>query len=691
MLYSARAWVDRDRKETDFARLHDGGAFSPGEREHMRSLELFADLDPSELSQLEGAAERLWIPAGTTVLEAGAESKGLLLLLSGICEVMQGRGAGRRTVATVRAGEVLGALSLLAAGPRSMDVVTRRDSVFAWLPLAWFDAHALGLPGLVLRLARVAASRALDPTRRGARLEPTARTFTLRALGQGVELARVCAALVAGLGRLGSVAVIDYPRYSAAREAQTPTTNALNALEAGHDYALYLDDGDGDAEWALRCSRHTDRTLFVGDGVGEAQTAPSASAPRARALVLVQPDHVFEASGTQAWIDRNPELEGPYHLRLGRPGDVERLARLITGQAIGVAISGASARGVAHYGLLGALERLSIPVDVVAGNSSGALVAACVSAGFDLREAAAIGGVCIDAGRPRLRELGPPLVSLASGRGMSSVLKAALGERRAEDQFIPVIMTAVDLARGTLVELRTGPLWLGVRSSSSLPAYWPPVVRGSEVLVDGGILANLPIEPLERHCAGGVIVASDLDTADEDFNAFPEPYPSGAVLSGWRVLATPWRKYPRLSEIVMHAMSLSSYAHHAAALQRAGEPNMLFVRLDMPFPGFFGVSPDQVDALVDLGHVQALPKLQASWPAHARRLGHPQRREQRPTPAPKLARRWSPSAGARAALCLLGLLSLLLLGRALAGSPPSAGAEGAERGREFLGAAEPHR
>ena len=79
--------------------------------------------------------------------------------------------------------------------------------------------------------------------------------------------------------------------------------------------------------------------------------------------------------GTPAFLDERPALESPchVHLRMTRPADFRRLARIVSGTAIGLVLGGGGARGIAHLGALRALEALNIEVDYVGGCSQGAV------------------------------------------------------------------------------------------------------------------------------------------------------------------------------------------------------------------------------------------------------------------------------------------------------------------------------
>ncbi|MCA9532955.1 MAG: patatin-like phospholipase family protein, partial [Myxococcales bacterium] len=442
-----------------------------------------------------------------------------------------------------------------------------------------------------------------------------------------------------------------------------PVTHLLNAFEDESDFVVYVDDGD--AHWSARCARQADRVLLVGVGTGVvAPPPPQVEDAATHHLLLLQPDEAREASGTAAWLSAHAVVSH-HHVRLGVPNDMQRVARLLTGYGIGVAFSGAAARGAAHVGVLFAFEELGLPIDIVAGNSSGASIAASVAQGASAAVTLQRYRYCLDAIGPRWTNLGPPFVSLMSGRGTASALREVFGDARMEDQFIPVIMSATDLARGQRVAIDRGPLWLGLRASASLPAYWPPVCQDGQVLVDGGVMANLPVEALEPSCASGLMIASDLDiSGSETFRAFQGVEEYGHTLSGWRVAFSPKGRYPRLNEVITHAMCLSSYAHRELIIALSARPNVIFVRPRVEVSGFFGLSSNEASALVKVARADALEQVTPAWNLHRERLGKPARPVE-PVAEPTATSPFMPNTKrrrwVRAALVLLVLLAAFVV------------------------------
>jgi len=144
---------------------------------------------------------------------------------------------------------------------------------------------------------------------------------------------------------------------------------------------IYQPDRE-DTPWSRLCLGQSDVVLLAAS-VGD---DPSVGAVEARALATgtlrceLALLHPARPSATARWLKGRPVADH-HHLRAGRPGDVARLARMITGTGCGLVLGGGGARGLAHMGVIRALEEAGVPIDVVGGTSigNGCIVAVDVS------------------------------------------------------------------------------------------------------------------------------------------------------------------------------------------------------------------------------------------------------------------------------------------------------------------------
>jgi NTE family protein len=174
---------------------------------------------------------------------------------------------------------------------------------------------------------------------------------------------------------------------------------------------------------------------------------------------------------------------------------------------IGLALSGGAVRGAAHVGVLQVLERYGITPWVVAGTSVGALVGAAYAAGVPAAEASRIFRAM---SWPKL--VRPSLgsrYSLLDTRRMVQVLAPALGVETFEELPHPFAAVACDLLTGRRVVYRSGPLMPALRASSAVPGLFAPVEHGDQLLVDGCVVDNLPVD-VARDLGADYVIAVDL-------------------------------------------------------------------------------------------------------------------------------------------------------------------------------------
>ncbi|OYU42194.1 MAG: cyclic nucleotide-binding protein, partial [Burkholderiales bacterium PBB4] len=234
-------------------------------------------------------------------------------------------------------------------------------------------------------------------------------------------------------------------------------------------------------------------------------------------LVVLHSALVTRPSDKSAWRT-DKSFERIYPVRSKNKGDFDRLARFLTGTAVGVVLGGGGARGFAHIGVLRALAKSGIAVDLVGGNSMGALIGAQYACVTPLEQIVvntqefAAGGE-----RPTL-----PLISLVSGKRVLRDLKKMFGDTQVDGLWIPFFAAACNLTKGCTTVQDSGPLWRAVLASNSPAGLFPPVLLNGDMLVDGAILENVPVDamrmrlgtPLERRRGNGTIIAIDVDVRE---------------------------------------------------------------------------------------------------------------------------------------------------------------------------------
>jgi len=170
--------------------------------------------------------------------------------------------------------------------------------------------------------------------------------------------------------------------------------------------------------------------------------------------------------------------------------------------AIGLALGGGFARGIAHVGVLKVLEEENIPIRYVAGTSVGALIGAAYCSGLSPVELERL------ASRVRFKHLARWTLSryaFASNQRMNGFLSSILKVKTFEELRIPLAVTATDFSTGEAVVFHSGPLVEPVRASCAYPGMFQPVEIRGRLLVDGMLAHAVPSVPLRRMGARRVL------------------------------------------------------------------------------------------------------------------------------------------------------------------------------------------
>ena len=173
---------------------------------------------------------------------------------------------------------------------------------------------------------------------------------------------------------------------------------------------------------------------------------------------------------------------------------------------VGLALGGGGARGIAHVGALDTLTRAGIEVDLVAGVSAGAIVGAGYCAGLPADNMVEMAE---EIGWHRLLRPTFPTLSLFDTSPLEDLVTRQTGCRTFADLQIPLAVVACDILTGAQVVLEEGDLGVAVRASAAFPGLFSPIEHGEQLLVDGGVVNNLPVSVLkERGC--DYVIAVDL-------------------------------------------------------------------------------------------------------------------------------------------------------------------------------------
>ncbi len=177
----------------------------------------------------------------------------------------------------------------------------------------------------------------------------------------------------------------------------------------------------------------------------------------------------------------------------------------------GIALSGGGARGIAHLGILRALEEFGIKPSVISGTSAGAIAGAFYAGGYSLEEIKRIieKGEFFTLSNILIKKQG-----VFNMKGFEKMYQKYFPNNAFSDLNIPLYVTATDILKGEVVYFSSGNLSQALMASSCIPVVFQPLKFNNSYFIDGGVLNNFPIEPLINEC--DIIIGSHVNSIKQE-------------------------------------------------------------------------------------------------------------------------------------------------------------------------------
>ena len=577
---------------------------------------LFEGWTDEALSHLADRTETIVVPGGSVLMSEGESGDAMYLVRAGRLRAYVKDESGLE-VAVGEAGpsSMSGEMALLTDEPRSATVRAVRDTVVVRLTRADFLDIVRHHPESLLEVTKVLITRLRD-AQHARRPAAGVETIALLPASADVDLPGFALQLGLAIEEAGqTVERVDQRRVdqefgpgACDAELDSPdyatVSRWLAGFEGPRSLVLYLMDPQPN-RWSQRCARQADVIVVVANasGVpepGHLELSIRVAQPDTRfELVLIHGPLVDRPSNTASWLAGRDVIRH-HHVRNGDGAHYSRVARLLSGRAIGLVFSGGGARAFAHIGIIRALQEHGIPIDVAGGASSGAMTACGVALELQADE------IVLHAKRAyrKLVDYTMPLVAIASGAGVDEGQRFVLGaDTRIEDFWLNYFCVATDMSSGSLRIFDRGPAWWAVRASVSIPGIFPPVADGEgHALIDGGLLDNLPVDVMASRMAGFTI-ASDLRSPN---GPLAGELSERGVVSGWAVATrrllpfVPSTNVPGIAETIVRSIEIASsqLSHNADYTFRP------------PVEGYGALNVSAADELVDVGYRYALQRLE---------------------------------------------------------------------------------
>lgn len=421
-----------------------------------------------------------------------------------------------------------------------------------------------------------------------------------------------------GVTSLNQASILNHlGRHAFSKMGKLKLSQYLADLEEKYGIVLYIADTSVKSPWTQTCISQADCIYLVGlaegsAGIGEYERFLLTTKTTARKeLILLHSERYCPPGLTREWLRNRPWINGGHHhvqmsfrstvepthpptRKFGNAikqrvqvlqaeiqkytsrrvrqtplyspdtpfkGDFHRLARRLCGRSVGLVLGGGGARGIAHVGVIRALEEAGLPIDIIGGTSIGAFIGALYA--WDADVVPMYGRAKKFAGRMGSMwrfalDVTYPSASYTTGHEFNRGIFKTFGNSQIEDFWLEYYCNTTNISKSRSEIHTSGYVWRYVRASMSLAGLLPPMCDEGNMLLDGGYVDNLTVSHM-KSLGADIIFAVDVGALDDDT---PQSY--GDSLSGFWASLNRWNLFssypnpPTLSEIQARLAYVSS-------------------------------------------------------------------------------------------------------------------------------------
>jgi len=519
---------------------------------------IFPDFDEDTIKRVFASGKQLELKTGEYLFHEGEEEHIMYIVLSGRLRAITENNGAPKVLGDIGAGETVGELAFFTDEPRMASVRAIRNSVV----LEFTPEKYLEIAGKNPEFATSFFRLVINRIRRNAfelHKETAPRNVAIIKTHDSIDLS----SLKKGVKQYFNDKATPIKSYDAESCDRKDREVLFETLEEHEELNLLFCD-DSDMEWTEQCVIYADLIIVAADFVLDHQIKAIEESldlynhhilHKKVYLLLIHGEHSNLPMNTSRWLlPRKPDLH--IHLRKGHSGDIGRFCRIISNTALGIVLGGGGAKGFAHIGVVRALKEAGIEIDFLGGTSAGALYGIGMAfADFDFDKIHALNEEGI---RRKLtsRDMTLPLISLMTGKKFKKYLREMFSTHHLEDIWINTFCISTNLSDSSQYKHRDGLIWKSVLASMAIPGVFPPVIVGNHLHVDGGVMDNLPIEPMYKFPVNTIyaVSLSSLDVKEVTLEEVP---------TSWSLLRDKFRKkkkfrLPSIGSLITNSVIINS-------------------------------------------------------------------------------------------------------------------------------------
>lgn len=587
---------------------------------------VFGVLDADTLAAIESQLVWCSIAGNELLFEQNSQEDSIYFVITGRLQVFVKDNMGQaKKLGEIGRGETVGEMAVFTGEPRSASVIASRDSVLVKLSGVAFKEILSKYPTLSLNVTKIIVNR-LNKIQSHTKhiLKPT--NICLLNIHPQHEIQDFISKFQTALSAKGKVAMVSnpivaqkYPNLTEDENHHNLLLEWLDELESANDYVLYIADTT-DTVWTQRCLRQSDEIVLIAD----AQQSPDLTdmdkmvqilniahfrmLGMQQTLWLIHAADCLIPSHTAKWLALRPNVQAHYHIRHNHQQDLNRLARIVSGTAIGFVLAGGGAKGFAHLGVIKALKEYNIPIDYIGGTSVGALLASIIS--FDSSSEDLINYAREGALFNPTKDINfLPFLSLVQGKRIAQMIASCIkrfvhtDEICMEDTWLTFFCVVSNFTQSKEEVKTRGNIVKNLRASSAIPGVFPPVIDGDNLLVDGGAFNNFPIDIMAKMGINKIIGSEFVIEKTYKLEITETPSPFELLKDKFRPKKKKKYRLPNIISLLLNSTILSSTA------KRNDNKQMIDLYFNPDVAKFSIMDWQSYDKIVEKGYQHAVEVL----------------------------------------------------------------------------------
>ena len=578
---------------------------------------LFSQLPHDIIKDVFDKIEYQSLLRGETLFKQGDIGDAYFILLSGRLSIVKDQPIGE-----LLPGEGFGELALLSDQPRAASIVAVRDCELGRLDKSQFQSLVNTHPQVAVELLKV-VGQWLNKQSAPVKKTPC-KIITLLKMANNSAVSQMITQLVVTASSSKRTIHITPAQLTkqldVAAKAENLAQNAtvklnqwLISLEEQNDL-IFLEVEQAPSESLQYCLRQADEILYLIDATTQPSQLPE-HIPQSsgldaieveREVVLIHSENATRPSNTVDWISAC-KVTKHHHVRLQNVHDLQRLVRDLCDESIALVLGGGAARGFAHIGVIRAMQALDIPIDYICGTSMGGIIAAQYADGYSVEDLRQINFNSWVVSQPH-KDFTLPISSLLSAGRAKKLTSDVFSERCIEDLWLNFFCVSTDVTDLKTHIHSSGKIWPALLASGAIPGVCSSIVsEQGNLLVDGGVLDNLPVQEMRHRHRGKIIAVNVTEMTGLEANVKDVIPPNG-----WRALwqyLNPFntqKPFPHIFKLIYHTSTLASKVNADASEKMAD----FCIRPNCSQYGSTEVSA--IDDFIEIGYREAMSVLRDS-------------------------------------------------------------------------------